>query len=117
MLRLSFRPCVLAAFAVLVSSGCKSRGVELAIFHATSLSAVLGDAVTAFQKNNPRVRIRLEPSGSQVAARKITELGMRADIIAVADAALIDNILIPSHATWNAVFATNEMVLAHLDHS
>ena len=117
MLRLSFRPCVLAAFAVLVSSGCKSRGVELAIFHATSLSAVLGDAVTAFHKDNPRVRIRLEPSGSQVAARKITELGMRADIIAVADAALIDNILIPSHATWNAVFATNEMVLAHLDHS
>jgi molybdate/tungstate transport system substrate-binding protein len=108
---------VLAAFAVLASPGCKSRGVELAIFHATSLSAVLGDAATAFQKKNPQVRIRLEPSGSQVAARKITELGMRADIIAVADAALIDNILIPSHATWNAVFATNEMVLAHLDHS
>lgn len=117
MFRLLVRLCLLAAFAVLTSSGCKSRGVELAVFHATSLSAVLGDAVTAFNKDNPRVRIRLEPSGSQVAARKLTELGMRADIIAVADAALIDNILIPSHATWNAVFATNEIVLAHMDHS
>jgi len=89
----------------------------VAIFHATSLSAVLGDAVVAFQKDHPGIRIRLEPSGSQVAARKLTELGMRADIIATADAALIDNILIPSHATWNAVFATNEIVIAHKDHS
>jgi hypothetical protein len=32
-----------------------------------------------------------------VAARKLTKLGMRADIIAVADAVLIDNILITSH--------------------
>jgi molybdate/tungstate transport system substrate-binding protein len=108
---------VLATLAVLASTGCKSRGIELAIFHATSLSAVLGDAVAEFQKRHPRVRIRLEPSGSQVAARKLTELGMRADIVAVADAALIDNILIPSHASWNAVFATNEIVIAHMDHS
>jgi molybdate/tungstate transport system substrate-binding protein len=117
VLRFPPRPCALAVLAALVLCGCKSRGIELAIFHATSLSAVLGDAVTAFQKDNPGVRIRLEPSGSQVAARKLTELGMRADIIAVADAALIDNILIPSHATWNAVFATNAMAIAHKDHS
>jgi molybdate/tungstate transport system substrate-binding protein len=111
------RLSALAALAVPVLCGCKSHRVELAIFHATSLSAVLGDAVAAFQKDHPQVRIRLEPSGSQVVARKISELGMRADIIAVADAALIDNILIPSYATWNAVFATNEIVIAHKDHS
>jgi molybdate/tungstate transport system substrate-binding protein len=77
----------------------------------------LGDAAEAFQKVNPQLRIRLEPSGSQVAARKVSELGMRADIVAVADAALIDKMMIPAHATWNAVFATNEIVVAHKDHS
>jgi molybdate/tungstate transport system substrate-binding protein len=103
--------------ALLVASACKSRTTEVIVFHASSLSAVLGDAVEAFQKANPHVRVRLEPSGSQVAARKVTELGMRADIVAVADAALIDKMMIPAHATWNAVFATNEIVIAHKDHS
>jgi molybdate/tungstate transport system substrate-binding protein len=87
------------------------------VFYASSLSAVLGDAAEVFQKENPRLRVRLEPSGSQVAARKVTELGMRADIIAVADAGLISKMMIPAHATWNAIFATNEIVLVHKDHS
>jgi len=96
---------------------CRSHTTEVVVFHASSLSAVLGDAAEAFAKVNPRLRIRLEPSGSQVAARKVSELGMRADIVAVADASLIDKMLIPSHATWNALFATNEIVIAHKDHS
>jgi molybdate/tungstate transport system substrate-binding protein len=87
------------------------------VFYASSLSAVLGDAAEAFHKMNPLLRVRLEPSGSQVAARKVAELGMRADIVAVADAALIEKMMIPTHATWNAIFATNEIVLAHKDHS
>jgi molybdate/tungstate transport system substrate-binding protein len=97
--------------------GCKSRTTEIIVFHASSLSAVLGDAVEVFEKANAQFRVRLEPSGSQVAARKVSELGMRADIVAVADAALIDKMMIPAHATWNAVFATNEIVVAHKDHS
>jgi molybdate/tungstate transport system substrate-binding protein len=59
----------------------------------------------------------MEPSGSQVAARKVSELGLRADIVAVADASIIGKIMIPNHAGWNVVFATNELVLAHKDHS
>jgi molybdate/tungstate transport system substrate-binding protein len=81
------------------------------------LTAVLGDAAERFQRDNPGIRMRLEPSGSQVAARKVAELGMRADIVAVADAEIIGRIMIPRHASWNAVFATNEIVLAHKDHS
>ena len=103
--------------SVLTFADCKSRSTEVIVFHASSLSAVLGDAAEVFQKDNPSLRIRLEPSGSQVAIRKVAELGMRADIIAVADAALIDKMMIPSHATWNTVLATNEIVLAHKDHS
>jgi molybdate/tungstate transport system substrate-binding protein len=98
-------------------SACKPRPTEIAVFYASSLSAVLGDAAEAFQKANPQFRLRLEPSGSQVAVRKVSELGMRADVVAVADASLIPKMMIPSHAGWNAIFATNEIVLAHKDHS
>ena len=111
------RMSILGTLAVVATVGCKARATEVVVFHASSLSAVLGDAAEAFQKVNPQLRIRLEPSGSQVAARKVSELGMRADIVAVADAALIDKMMIPAHATWNAVFATNEIVIAHKDHS
>lgn len=107
--------CLVALLGAFV--GCRARTTEIVVFYASSLSAMLGDATEAFQKQNPAFRLRLEPSGSQVAARKVSELGMRADIVAVADAALIPNMLIPSHATWSTIFATNEIVLAHKDHS
>jgi molybdate/tungstate transport system substrate-binding protein len=103
--------------AALGSVGCRSRRVELVVFYATSLTAVLGDLSAAYQQQHPSVRLRLEPSGSQVAARKVSELGMKADIVALADARLIEKMLIPGHAAWNIVFATNEIVLAHKDHS
>jgi molybdate/tungstate transport system substrate-binding protein len=63
------------------------------------------------------VHVRLEPSGSQIAVRKVTESGMRADVVAVADAELIEKMMIPQHASWTLEFATNELVLAHLQHS
>ncbi|HJX54984.1 MAG TPA: extracellular solute-binding protein [Polyangia bacterium] len=102
---------------LVVVTGCRRPPAEIVVFHATSLTAVLGDAVGRFQRDNPRIRVRLEPSGSQVAARKVAELGMRADIVAVADAGIIGKMMVPRHAAWNAVFATNEIVLAHKDHS
>lgn len=109
--------CVLGLASGVLFAGCKSKTTELSVFYASSLTAVLGDAAEAFQKANPQVRLRLEPSGSQVAIRKVSELGMRADVVAVADAGLIPAMLVPSHATWSALFATNEIVIAHKDHS
>jgi molybdate/tungstate transport system substrate-binding protein len=102
---------------LVVMTGCRKPPAEVVVFYASSLSAVLGDAAEKFQHDNPRVRLRLEPSGSQVAARKVVELGMRADIVAVADAGIIGKMMIPRHASWNVIFATNEIVLAHKDHS
>jgi molybdate/tungstate transport system substrate-binding protein len=101
---------------VWAATGCRKTS-EVVVFQASSLTAVLGDAAERFQHDNPGIRIRLEPSGSQVAARKISELGMRADVVAVADAGIIEKMMIPRHAAWNLIFATNEMVLAHKDHS
>jgi molybdate/tungstate transport system substrate-binding protein len=98
-------------------ASCKVRKDEVVVFHASSLSSVLSDAADLFRKQNPQAQVRLEPSGSQVAARKVSELGMRADIVTVADAQLLDKLMIPAHAQWNVVFATNELVIAHKDHS
>jgi molybdate/tungstate transport system substrate-binding protein len=110
-------PAVVLFLALCLGASCKPSPTEIVVFYASSLSAVLGDAAEAFEKANPRLRLRLEPSGSQVAVRKVVELGMRADIVAVADAGLIGKMMIPAHATWSAIFATNEIVLAHKDHS
>jgi len=112
----SFSLCVLCVSLSLLGA-CKQRPTEIVVFYASSLSAVLGDAGEAFSKANPQYRVRLEPSGSQVAVRKVVELRMRADVVAVADAALIGKMMIPAQASWSAVFATNEIVIAHKDHS
>jgi molybdate/tungstate transport system substrate-binding protein len=61
--------------------------------------------------------VRVEVSGSQVAARKVSELGMRADLVIVADARVLEEIMLPEHATWTIQFAANELVLAHREHS
>lgn len=95
---------------------CK-QPVEIVVFHAASLRRAFADVAAEYERANPKVRVRLEPSGSQVAIRKVTESNMRADVVAVADAELIDKMMTPQHASWNLEFATNEIVLAHLQHS
>jgi molybdate/tungstate transport system substrate-binding protein len=97
--------------------GCRGRSTEVVVFHATSLTQALGDVADQFQRENRGVRVRLEPSGSQVAARKLTELGMKTDVVAVADAGIISRMLVPGHASYDIIFATNEIVIAHKDHS
>jgi len=50
----SVRPVHLVVLVVLAHCGCKSRTTEVVVFHASSLSAVLGEATEAFHKANPR---------------------------------------------------------------
>jgi molybdate/tungstate transport system substrate-binding protein len=114
--QLSSVPAWTAAVVLLVA-GCRRPTNEVVVFHATSLTSVLGEVAEQFQRDNSGFRVRLEPSGSQVAARKVSELGMRADVVAVADADILSRILIPQHAAWRTVIATNEIVIAHKDHS
>ncbi len=110
------RPAHLALALLVLSPGC-SKPTEVTVLHAASLRRVMADAAAEYQKANPKVRIRLEPSGSQVAIRKVSEQGLRADLVAVADAQLIDTMMFPGHASWSLEFATNEVVLAHGQHS
>jgi molybdate/tungstate transport system substrate-binding protein len=70
-----------------------------------------------FQKLHPKVQIQLEAAGSRECARKITELKRECDVLASADYVVIDQMLIPTHASWNIKFAADEMTIAYHDSS
>ena len=109
------RALALLAAATLLA-GCRSR-TEVVVFHAASLSRLFVDVGERFERAHPGYRLRAEPSGSQIVARKVAELGLPADLVAVADIRVLDELLVPGHADWTVGFATNEMVLAHAAHS
>ena len=109
---------VIALMMILLLAGCAGRKEKnLIIFHAGSLSVPVMKLNAAFEKANPGVRVLSEAAGSLVCARKITELGRACDIMLSADYFVIDNLLMPSYATWNIKFATNEIVIAYRDES
>jgi len=89
----------------------------LTIFHAGSLKAPLADLKAKFQEMYPRARIYYESSGSLDCARKVTEQGRKADLIASADYSVFDQLMIPRYTDWYAMFARNEIVLCYTDKS
>ncbi|MCD6557370.1 MAG: extracellular solute-binding protein, partial [Bacteroidales bacterium] len=90
---------------------------ELIIFHAGSLSVPFKEIAGEFEKENPNVKIILEPDGSRKCARKITDLNKKCDILASADYTVIYKLLIPDFADWNIKFASNEMTIVYHDAS
>jgi molybdate/tungstate transport system substrate-binding protein len=106
---------------VLLLTGCinsnSGRSKEIIIFHAGSLSVPFRQLKDEYEKINPDVKILLEPAGSLVCARKITELKKPCDIIASADYFVINELLIPEYTNWSIRFATNEIVIAYNEKS
>jgi len=103
---------------VIFSYGCKDRSVtEITVFHAGSLAKPFKDIKDAFEKENPNVRVLLEAAGSRACARKITDLGRNADVMASADEHVIRTLLMPEYAEWAIRFVTNEMVLIYTEKS
>ncbi|MBN1108749.1 MAG: tungstate ABC transporter substrate-binding protein WtpA [Bacteroidales bacterium] len=103
-----------------VLTGCINKSgkkEELIIFHAGSLSVPFKQMANEFEKKHPTLKVLLEPAGSIVCARKITELKRSCDIIASADHLVIERLIIPEYAGWNIRFATNEMVIAYQEKS
>ena len=98
-------------------AGCKSSRKPVTVFAAASLARALSDLEERVEQDHPTIDVLMEISGSQVACRKIAELNRRADVVAVADHGVIDDILVPGHAGWSLRFATNAVVLAHMQHS
>lgn len=88
---------------------------KITIFHAGSLSVPFAEIEANFESKYPQYDIQREPSGSRAAARKITDIKKPADVMASADYKVIDNLMIPQDAKFNAQFATNEMAIAFTD--
>ncbi len=90
---------------------------KVIIFHAGSLAVPIKNLTKVFQDKNPNVTFETEASGSNSAARKISELGREADLMMSADYTVINKLLIPDFADWNIKFARNTMVVAYTDQS
>ncbi|MCK4288992.1 MAG: tungstate ABC transporter substrate-binding protein WtpA [Bacteroidales bacterium] len=90
---------------------------DLIVFHAGSLSVPFKEIAKEFKKEYPEVNIKAEIAGSVACARKITDLKRPCDIMASADYAVIDKMLIPEYTDWNIKFASNEMVIAFTEKS
>lgn len=108
--------CLAGLISFLPFASCgENPGIsgDLMVFHAGSLSVPFKEIARAFEKQNPSVRVLLEAAGSRDCGRKITELGRRCDVMASADYAVIDTMLIPEHADWNIKFAGNEMAIVY----
>lgn len=86
---------------------------NLVIFHAGSLSVPFRALADSFQHIYPEVKILAESAGSLASVRKITDLNRPCDILASADYILIDKLMIPEFASWNLMFAGNEMAVVY----
>jgi len=100
---------LLVLLALATTSFAKDKVI---IFHAGSLSVPFTEIEKAFEAKYPQYDVQREASGSRAAARKITDIKKPADVMASADYKVIDNLMIPNHAKFNAQFATNEMAIA-----
>jgi molybdate/tungstate transport system substrate-binding protein len=110
---------LILSFVLLTGCGNSGRGkpTEIIVFHAGSLSVPFNQLKEVYEKRHPDIKILLEPAGSLVCARKITELKKPCDIIASADYFVINELLIPGYTKWSVRFATNEIVIAYSEKS
>ena len=114
--------CLVAALlvGVTVMTHCnRAEGPheELSVFHAGSLSMPVRELAALFEEAHPNVRVRAEAAGSRLCARKIADLAKPCDVLMSADARVVVDLLMPTHARFNIHFATNEMVIAYRDRS
>ncbi|MFH0964240.1 MAG: substrate-binding domain-containing protein [Planctomycetota bacterium] len=95
-------------------AGCSRSEVHaparpLRVFHAAGMTPVL-DTVRHDCRSDLGIELLTEGSGSQVACRKLTELGRSADLLILADSALVSELL-SGVCSWRLDFACDEVVL------
>ncbi len=89
----------------------------LLVFNAAALGPpfrALGDSLRG---SMPGLEFRQENAPSLEAIRKLTSLGRVPDVLATADVALFDAMIVPAHSGWYLIFGTNALVLAYGPHS
>lgn len=107
----------MVAVALIAASCSQPEKIRIRVLHAGSLSVPFRAMAAAFMREYPQVNVELEAHGSRTAARQISDLNRRADVMGSADSAVIRNLLIPDHAAWCIDFSTNEMVVMYTENS
>ena len=105
------------ALATLMMTTIGMTKEKVIVFHAGSLSVPFAQMEKAFESKYPQYDLVREAAGSRACARKITDIGKPADVMASAAYKVIDTLLIPDYAKFNVQFATNEMAIAYTDKS
>ncbi len=106
---------IVLALGLVASIGFAKESIV--VFHAGSLAVPFAQMEREFEAKYPQYDVLRQSSGSRAAARKISDIGKSADVMASADYKVIDNLLIPKNAKFNAHFATNEMAIAYTSKS
>ena len=94
-----------------------SESGTLTIYAAASLANQMNDTAAEFKNQHPNVDVQIHYGGSSDLISQITQLNKPADIMASADYGLIDQQLMPDFASWNLMYARNELVMAYTDES
>lgn len=90
---------------------------RIVIYCAGDLDAPLAKMAEAYHKLHSDTEFVREKSGSIDAIKKVTQIGMRADIVASTDYLPIESYMIPSSAAWDLRVAGSKMVLVYNDKS
>lgn len=109
----------LIIISTIFTNRCFSNKTKLKVFHAGSLSIPFTELEKEFEKEYD-IDVQLESAGSAETIRKVTDLGRKADVVASADYALIENMMIennPKFADYYIQFARNQLVIAYTEKS
>ena len=108
--------------SILLSTTCNLGGKRedlntLHIIHAGSLTLPVHEISKAFREENPDVKVLTEAWGSKAGGRRVIDIHTPADVFMSADYMVIENMLIPDHASWYLPFATNELSIVYTSRS
>mgnify|MGYP000117194454 CR=1 FL=1 len=100
---------LLAGLHAWLTSSRSRDSIDLRVFHAAGMTSLIEEGRRSFRRE-AGIRLRAEGSGSQVACRKVAELGRTCDLLMLADRALVEKLL-DGVCTWRLDFAADEVVL------
>ena len=89
----------------------------LIVFNAAALGPPFRALADSLRSPPTSLRLQQENAPSLEAIRKLTDLGRIPDVLATADVALFDALIVPKHSSWYVVFGTDALVLAYGPHS
>ena len=85
----------------------------LRVFNAAALGPAFRQLLTEMRAARLIPGFDHQNAPSLEVVRKLTDLGQVPDVLAVADVALFDSLILPRHSTWYLVFGNSALVLAY----